>query len=248
MVSANEELRLNGGLIPDYLINSHRNQPDGVAGIYACKTLLNEHRPVCTMNIDLYGKYLDVTDNPDVWYPITGGGAIAYSTRNLTLATTALTTSACRAVINTTAYPITANFLEVTASIQTHYNGTLGTRYTVFGFQSAFSAYQATQRAIFYRGTDNLTYIGYNGGNVALSTLPLGREIDSGDILTIRLGRQEGSSNIDIVRFYVNGAKQFETTGIPTVNVYAGIGVFADSTAKTSRSIAIDYFGFKYVP
>ena len=59
----------------------------GVAGIYnPCKTILNEHRPVCTKEYHLTGKYLDGNDNPDVWFPIVGAASdasITYSNRVL---------------------------------------------------------------------------------------------------------------------------------------------------------------------
>lgn len=47
---------------------------------------------------------------------------------------------------------------------------------------------------------------------------------------------------------YVNGRKQYESLTIPTVDCYAGIGVFSDADTTTAASIAIDYFGVKYVP
>ncbi|WKN02356.1 hypothetical protein FJIADALF_00020 [Methanosarcina spherical virus] len=50
------------------LIN--RGGEEGTAGLYACKTILNEHRPVCTKEYHLVGKYLDGAVNPDVWFPI----------------------------------------------------------------------------------------------------------------------------------------------------------------------------------
>jgi len=225
-----------------------RNEPDGVAGLYACKTILNEHRPVCTYHADLYGKYLDVTDNPDVWYPLADTGTITYANRKLTLATTASTAGAVRAVINTTAYAITSNFLEASCKLAGASNGTGGVRNSAFGFGSAFSAYPATERAIFARESDNKTYICYRGGKVSIATLPLGRELTAGDILTVRLDRKEGSANIDIARFYVNGQKQYETENIPQANCYAGIGVYADADATTVRSVQIDYFSFRFVP
>ncbi|MDO9573464.1 MAG: hypothetical protein Q7I94_00610, partial [Candidatus Contubernalis sp.] len=111
-----------------------RNEDGGVAGIYDCRTILNEHRPVCTYRADLYGKYLDVTDNPDVWFPIADAGTIAYLSKNLTLTTSAAAATETRAVINTYAYPITGNFLECSAKFVSRVNGAGGVRYSVFGF------------------------------------------------------------------------------------------------------------------
>lgn len=231
------------------LINpATRNQPSGIAGLYACKTILNEHRPVCSKEYNLTGKYLDGADNPDVWYPIAAGtGTVVYATRYLTITSSTGGVAANRAVIDQTVFPITGNFEEVTCKIGTVVSGTGGVRNIAIGFQSAFSSFQSSNRATFYNN-GTAWYVGYNGGSKAVSTLPLGRDLTSGDIVTVRLDRQEGSSNIDIVRFYVNGQKQYETTAIPAANCYAGIGVFNDASTTSAMSIAIDYFGCKYVP
>ena len=226
-----------------------RNQPDGIAGIYACKTILNEHRPVCTYEASLYGKYLDVTDNPDVWYPLADNGAIAYLNRNLTLTNVVNVATATRAVINKTAYPIAGNFLECTCKFV---QGTLGSggtaRKRVFGFASGFSGFPTTERAIYYTNEAGNSYIGFRGGQVALSGLPIGRNLAVGDIATIRLDREEGDANISIARFYINGQKQYETVNIPLFNCFAGLGVYTSAGTLTLTSLKIDYFGFKYVP
>jgi len=225
-----------------------RNEDGGTAGIYDCRTILNEHRPVCTYKAELYGKYLDVTDNPDVWFPLADAGTIAYASKNLTLTTALNAATETRAVINTYAYPITANFIEATCKFVSRVNGAGGVRYSVFGLASAFSAFPATERAIFYADSDGVSFIGYRGGSVALTTLPLGRNIQAGDICTVRLDRVEGSANIDIARFYVNGKKQYETAAIPQANCYAGIGVYCDASVTAARALTVDYFGFEYVP
>jgi len=229
------------------LIN--RGGEEGTAGLYACKTILNEHRPVCTKEYHLTGKYLDGADNPDVWFPIpgAGGGTVVYASRFLTLTSGTGTVSASRCVIDQAKFPITGNFIEVTCKIGAMVGGAGGIRRCAIGFQSVFSSYVWSDRASFFSYNGSWR-IGYPGQDVLLTALPLGRDLVSGDICTVRLDRQEGSSNIDIARFYVNGQKQYETTGIPTEDCYAGIGVFSDADTTTAASIAIDYFGVKYVP
>ena len=231
-----------------------RNQPEGTAGLYSCKTILNEHRPVCTKEYSLTGKYLDGADNPDVWFPIAGagGGSVTYSDRYLTLTSGTLVNSATRCVIDQTKFPITGNFVELTCKIGALVEGSGGTRNPVIGFMPAFNTFWSIDRAVFYWAASSQNwYIGYGGSTgkqIRLSTLALGRDLQSGDIVTVRLDRQEGSSNIDIVRFYVNGQKQYETLDIPTQNCYAGVGVFSDEDTTTAMSLSIDYFGCKYVP
>ena len=231
------------------LINpATRNQPSGICGLYACKTILNESRPVCTKEYNLTGKYLDGADNPDVWFPIAAGtGSVVYSNRYLTITSSTGGPAGNRAVIDQTAFPIAGNFEETSCRIGSVVAGTGGVRNIAIGFQNAFTGFRSAARATFYYNGTNW-YIGYNGGSVAVAGLPIGRELRTGDIITVRLDRQEGSSNIDIARFYVNGQKQYETTHIPAVNCYSGIGVFNDADTTAAMSISIDYFGCKYVP
>lgn len=229
-----------------------RNEPGGTAGLYTCKTILNEHRPVCTKEYHLTGKYLDGADNPDVWFPIpgAGGGTVVYDSRFLTLTSGTGATSATRCVIDQTKFPITGNFIEVTVRIGATVVGAGGSRLITFGFQPAFSGYASSgsSRAVFIRDENGTWLVGAKEGGVQISTLPLGRNLQPGDICTVRLGRQEGSPNIDIVRFYVNGQKQYETLKIPTENCYAGIGAYSIGAVTTGTSISIDYFGCKFVP
>lgn len=230
------------------LIN--RGGAEGTAGLYSCKTILNEHRPVCTKEYHLTGKYLDGADNPDVWFPIpgAGGGTVVYDDRFLTLTSGTGAVSASRCVIDQAKFPITGNFAEVTCKIGTVVDGAGGTRRISIGFQPAFSAFDVDNRATFYKDANDIWYVGYYKNYKSLISLPLGRSLQSGDVLTVRLDRQEGSANIDIARFYVNGQKQYETALIPVVDCYAGIGVFSDADTTTASSIAIDYFGVKFVP
>lgn len=228
---------------------------NAVAGIYnPCKTLLNEHRPVCTKEYHLVGKYLDGAENPDVWFAIKGGGAdasISYANRVLSLNSGNGAISASRCVIDQTKFPITANFLEVTCELDHYVRGAGGAYRAAIGFMPAFSEFNDSNRAVFFASGPDW-YIGFAGSGlsyVALSTLPLGRNLQAGDVATIRLDREEGSSNIDMLRFYVNGQKQYETTSIPTENVYAGIGAFAiNSLVDVGAEIGIKYFGVRYVP
>ena len=242
--------------IPSFDISAYRNEAiaEGVAGIYnPCKTILNEHRPVCTKEYHLTGKYLDGADNPDVWFPIpgVGGGTVVYDTRFLTLTSGTGETSATRCVIDQTKFPITGNFIEATVSIGASGNGEGGAdRRIVFGFQPSFSQTfgGGADRAIFAKNGAGIWTVRTKTDTVSLSDLPLGRNVLPGDICTVRLGRQEGSADIDIVRFYVNGHKQFESTGVPTADCYAGIGAFGVEALTTGISISIDYFGVRYVP
>lgn len=257
-VKANDyRLRMNkDNTLVDLLDASDRNGATNtaVAAIYnPCKTIFNEHRPVCTKEYHLVGKYLDGADNPDVWYPIAGGGvgaSVAYLARELKINCGSGMVSASRCVIDQTKFPITSNFLEVTAEIGSLDVGDGGARECAIGFQEAFSAAAPSSQAratIVHNGT-NWYFCGTPSVKL-VSNCSIGRELQTGDIVTIRLDRQEGSSDIDIVRFYVNGQKQWETLAVPTANVYAGVGVFAsNSLVDIGMQLGIKYFGVRYVP
>lgn len=227
-----------------------RNKPDGTAGIYACKTLLNEHRPVCTKELHIMGQSLGVSAfiDSDNWSIIDGGGAHTYAAKKLTLKTTPSVACATRAVHPVPA-SISSNFMEVTVSIDSFTPADAGS--IVIGFFNSGTGDYTTQRSIFRIKPDGHTYIYTAGASAqtehALASLPLGRDLLSDDIVTVRLDRVEGSSNIDIVRFYVNGQKQYESLVIPTANCYAGIGCYTPDTSLTLSSLAINYFGYRRV-
>jgi hypothetical protein len=242
---------IRGGLTSSEVIALiARNKPGGTAGLYTCKTILNEHRPVCTKEYHLVGNQLDAQYNPDVWFHINGAGdgSTSYSNRFLTISSGTGATSATRCVIDQTRFPISGNFIEVTCSIGTFSGGAGGARTLLCGFAPAFSAFQFVKAAFIWQSGDRNWRVACNGISSTMESLPLGRNLQSGDICTVRLGRQEGSPDIDIVRFYVNGQKQYESTVIPTEDCYAGIGVFANAGTTTPISISIDYFGVKFVP
>lgn len=253
-LTEDEVKTLIGDIDPKLLDASDRNGATNtaVAAIYnPCKTIFNEHRPVCTKEYHLTGKYLDGADNPDVWFPIKGAGvdaAVTYSNRELTLNSGSGSDSASRCVIDQTKFPITSNFLEVTCEISGTTHGEGGEKRTAIGFMDKFSAYESSTFAGFAMNANGAWIVASAGGAKLLTACPLGRPLQNGDIVTIRLDRQEGSPNIDIARFYVNGQKQWENVTIPVVDLYAGVGVFSSSLTDVGRRLSIKYFGVRYVP
>ena len=255
-VKANDfRLRMNkNNALVDLLDASDRNgaTDTAVAAIYnPCKTIFNEHRPVCTKEYHLTGKYLDGADNPDVWFPIKGAGTgafVEYLDRELKLNSGSGMESASRCVIDQTKFPITSNFLEVTCQISGAIHGEGGEKRTAIGFMGAFSAYDRSSFVGFSMNTNGVWIVAACGQALRVASCPLGRDLQNGDIITIRLDRQEGSPNIDIARFYVNGQKQWENVSIPDVNLYAGVGVFSTSLTDVGRTLSIKYFGVRYVP
>lgn len=87
-------------------------------------------------------------------------------------------------------------------------------------------------------------------GNVADTNL--GREIQAGDLLTCRLYRQEGVSDIDSYAFYVNGLRIRYGEGvaaIPDTGMYPLIGSYCNSGTSTAYStMRIRTMMFDYIP
>jgi len=230
-----------------------RNEPDGVAGLYACKTILNEHRPACTGELAFYGKALNPSNDADIWSSVLGNGTASYSTRVLTLTAVAGSAITCRCVIPTT-YPYNSNYLEFDCRFQGWTVGAGATEgLTAFlGFANSFAGDYTVNKAGFRLKADGHTYLytanASPGTEVLLSNQGLGRDLQAGDICSVRLDRVEGNSNINVTRWYVNGQKQYESLTYPVANMYAGIGIYEAAEATDNSTLRVSYIGFKGVP
>ncbi len=247
--TATEQTKLSGVETGATNIANYRNTAitNGVAGIYnPCKTLVDEHIPSCVVHYEFFGSVLDGTYNPDSWYPINGNGSVSYSTRVLTYSTLTAVSAAARTVIDQETYSMGRNYLSFVVRLSSMATGAGGTRNTAIGFQPAFSSFYSTNRATFFQDSDGDWYCGYNGGSTLVSSLTIGRNLQAGDVIEVRLCRVEGSSNIDKVCFYVNNAKQLEmgSAYIPTSACYAGIGVYGDTSVTTARTLGVSYVAF----
>ena len=224
----------------------------GVGGIDSSKVLLSEHRGVCLQEFSINGQQLQVTGfrDVDMWTLLTTTPASnSYSNRTLLIKSGAGAITAARAVVPYT-HAINSKLLEATFGYSGHVNGEGGTRRNFLGFASSFAAFPDIQRVGFSRdNTNDISYIvygGLTGLSVRVDTLPIGRNLQATDILTVRLETTEAGSSINIARFYVNGVKQFETTSIPTIPVYVGCGVYnIDAAVTVDSEMSINYFGFK---
>ena len=227
--------------------------PDEYAGIDSDGLIKNIHRPVCTYDVTLFGELLDGTWDSSVWYHIEDSGSITYDNRELTFTAPALTATNSRAVLNQTRFPIDGNFLELTCRVCNIGKGSLSSlKHLYIGFCPSFATAPASSvsggRAVFILYGDVSSLIGYTGGAVSLEDLPLGRKLESGDLVTVRLDRKDNSSNINVVRFYVNGQLQYETENIPTGDVYAAIAFYTNTQLTTPQEYCVDYLNVKYVP
>jgi len=230
-------------------ITEYRNQAvtNGVAGIYnPCKTLVDEHIPSCVVHYEFFGSVLDGSYNPDSWYPINGNGSVSYNSRVLSYSTLTGVSASARTVIDQEQFSMSRNYLSFTVKIDSMATGAGGTRNTAIGFQPAFSSFYSTNRATFFQDSSGNWYCGYTGGSTLVSSLSIGRNLQSGDVIEVRLCRVEGSNNIDKVCFYVNNVKQLEmgSAYIPTSSCYAGIGVYGDTSVTTARTLGVKYVAF----
>lgn len=247
--TSTEQSRLSGIEGGATNIANYRNTAitNGVAGIYnPCKTLVDEHIPACVVHYEFFGSVLNGSYNPDSWYPINGNGSVSYSSRVLSYSTLTGVSASARTVIDQETFSMSGNYLSFTVKIDSMTTGAGGTRNTAIGFQPAFSSFYSTNRATFFQDSSGNWYCGYTGGSTLVSSLSIGRNLQSGDVIEVRLCRVEGSSNIDKVCFYVNNAKQLEmgSAYIPTSSCYAGIGVYGDTSVTTARTLGVKYVAF----
>jgi hypothetical protein len=231
---------------------SKRATAGGVAGVNSSNVILSQHMPGCLQEIYINGKQLSTTgyiDN-DIWEILASSPtSAAYATRTLTLKSGTGAITAARAVMPYT-HAITDHFLEIIVGYAGYTNGEGGTRNTFIGFAQSLAALPTAQAVGFTRdNTNDVSYIMYGStsvSTVALSTLPLGRNLQATDVITIRLETSEAGSAINTAKFFVNGILQYTTTSIPTVSVYAGCGVYnGDTDVTTQAELSINYFGFK---
>lgn len=232
--------------------SSKRATASGVAGVNGSNVILSSHMPTCTQEIYLNGSQLQVTGfrDPDIWGILADAPAsCSYVSRTLTLKSGTAQITAARAVMP---YPhaITHHLLEATFGYAGYVNGDGGTRNSFLGFSQSLATFPTAQCAGFSRdNTNNVSYIVYGNTTtqrVALSTLPLARNLQATDFITVRLETSESGSAINTAKFYVNGALQFETTSIPTTSVYVGCCAYnSDADVTTESELAINYFSFK---
>ena len=232
--------------------SAQRAEALGVAGLDASNVGLAVHRDVCLQEFYLNGKQLGLTDyrDDDMWNIMAlSPASSAYATRVLTLKSGTGAITAGRVGIPY-ALSMTDHFLEVTFGYAGYVNGEGGQRNNFLGFASSLATFPTTQCIGFSRdNTNDISYIVYGSTalqTVALTTLPIGRNLQATDFITIRLYTSEAGTAINTANFYINGALQFTTTSIPTVSVYSGFGVYnVDDAVTTQSELGINYFSFK---
>ena len=242
-----------GGVTPAQVVALiGRNAPNGTAGLDANKIMLNENRPLCTKVCQYYGQRLDPAYDPDVWVCTTGGnGSMVYSNRHLIITGATGQAAANRAVIDNETFPITSKFLEITATIGSSTSGDGGARTCAIGFMTSFNSLQNLDRSIFF--LEGGTWkVGYFAGTKNFSECPIGRNLQAGDTVTVRLDCSGGGTSIDTAKFFVNGMLQFDTTGqtnpVPRSAVYGGFGVFSNDAVVEAQSVSVSYFSLRYIP
>lgn len=241
-----------------HLTTAKRAFDGGVAGLYSCNTLLHKHINPC---MEEYHFCRSTTDLGSTAVTALGGAFANLTSPSRMQVQTAVTEgSNCRVVIPTQ-FNVAGNFMEVSALLHASDAGVGDGNIMFIGLANSFASIVpaiGAQLAGFWKGDDEIWHRGiYNAttGIESTSTGTLGRAIQDGDLLTVRLYRKEGSANIDSYAFYVNGLRitYLEAPGsyIPTANLYPGFGVYniagsGDSVA--SLLLEIRNFNFKYNP
>mgnify|MGYP000954738531 CR=1 FL=1 len=231
---------------------SKRATAGGVAGVDSSNILLTPHSSVCLQEIHLNGKQLyteGFIDN-DVWEILASAPtSSSYASRTLTLKSGTGAITAARSVMPFT-HAMTNHFLEITFGYAGYVNGDGGTRNTFLGFAQSLAAFPTTQAIGFTRDNTNdvcnIVFGNTSLQTVALTTLPIARNLQATDIITIRLETSEAGSAINTAKFFINGVLQYTTAAVPTTTVYAGCGVYnGDVDVTTECELSINYVGFK---
>lgn len=244
--------------------NASRAAASGVAGLYACKTILNEHRPVCTGVLDLTTGMLNPSTDANRWTAVPNTTNVTYSGGELTVAATT-GAGTIRRLIYPRQLPYDGNFLEISMEITDITLGEgLGQSQEVnFGFADSFAdrLYSSPINCVGFRHyiddneiLSNRTRLLLRNPadglleSVYLDELEYNANIVTGDIITVRLGRNESSADIDKARFYVNGTLVYECDAVFTGDMYPGIQVYNSPAASVAGSISTRYVGIRWVP
>jgi len=156
------------------------------------------------------------------------------------------------------AFPSGENLYEVNALVHSVTVGT-GNGYLFAGMAQGLATFDPTASqnwAGFYVTEDGISKCGIDcSGYQKIYTVSsaLGRNVQAGDMLTVRLFRLEGSIDIDSVSFYVNGQRLFTMRGtalsyIPDVAMYPGFGAYARGLLSAEFSMEIRASTIRYMP
>jgi hypothetical protein len=156
------------------------------------------------------------------------------------------------------AFPNGENMYEVNTLIHSVTVGT-GSGFLFAGMAESLASFNpATSQnwAGFYVTEDGVSKCGIDCvGYQKIYTVSsvLGRNIQAGDMLTVRLFRLEGSIDIDSVSFYVNGQRLFTMRGtalsyIPDVGMYPGFLACAIGALSAEFRMEVRDCTVRYIP
>ena len=226
-----------------------------VAGLYACQTLLHENHPA---GIESYNFHQIHSTLGNMGAKLGAGGysnqTSPYSMRVISGATAG---DGARVIVPY-AFPSGGNLYEVSVLVHSVTVGT-GNGYLFAGMAQGLNIFDPTQFqnwAGFYVTEDGISKCGIDcWGYQKIYTVSsaLGRNVQAGDMLTVRLFRLEGSIDIDSVSFYVNGQRLFTMRGtalsyIPDAAMYPGFGAYARGLLSAEFAMTIRDCTVRYIP
>lgn len=241
-----------------HVSDAKRASPGGVAGLYSCETLLHKNRnPI----MESYAAS-QVTASAGFTSVSSGAGGYMNSSSPYSMYVYAGVTPGDNArVVIPYRFKIGGNFMDESIVLQGFDEG-IGDGCLLFaGFaQSGVDIdVWANQNLIGWFCEDDGEW--FHGVFNAVSgqwgspTVDLGRQVQAGDMLTTRLYRKEGISNIDSWAFYVNGLRvayaESDTANMPMVNMYPIFGAYARSAyaAPTAYpAMQVRHINFDYCP
>ena len=226
-----------------------------VAGLYAGQTLLHENHPAGVESYNFHHVYSKLGSAGDV----AGAGEFSNQTNPYRMRVISGTTAGDRArVFVPYAFPSGENLYEVNALVHSVTVGT-GNGYLFAGMAQGLATFDPTASqnwAGFYVTEDGISKCGIDcSGYQKIYTVSsaLGRNVQAGDMLTVRLFRLEGSIDIDSVSFYVNGQRLFTMRGtalsyIPDVAMCPGFGAYAIGALSAEFRMDIRDCTVRYIP
>jgi hypothetical protein len=190
-----------------------------------------------------YQNHLGTTDNFMQTAVSANGTAVTDATNHEMDLSTGITNPSTSRYISKDTFDASANSLISTLKVDNIVSGLPNTKFNEMhiGFMADFAVDDSDNTAEFVQKKDG-TWVTRTTNNSGSTTDQSISAIGNGDVLGILV-----TSNA--VLFFKNGSfLNYSITTLPTVNMYAGVGIFAtEAGLTTARSCSVDYFRFRQV-
>lgn len=229
-----------------------RSFRDIFAEIYSCETMKHKHIPpmerYCFNRPSSSNGGFAIADGDGVY-------SDASSPYSMHMQSGATAGSDARVVIPY-AFPYNGNFLDMSVVLHDYSIGTGDLRIFIGLTESGSDGTLGSKsQIVFYRSVASFVWRWYVSDGVSSYTgdvgaTSLGRDLQDGDLLTVRLYRLD-SSNVDSWAFYVNGlriAYGENSDVVPASNLYPVVGAYCQANSSVQATLQVRTFCFDYIP